>query len=450
MEFSPQLLHIENLKKKAESISDIKPEYLQAFWSKYRLEFNYNSNHIEGNTLTYGHTQLLLLFDKVSGDYTLRELEEMKAHDTALKLVKEEAVNPEHQLSEKFIKKINELILVRPYYKEAITPDGQPTRRLIEPGNYKKYSNSVRLENGEIFNYATPEETPALMGDLLNWYREESLKKELHPVQLAAIFHYRFVRIHPFDDSNGRTARLMMNYILIKNSYAPIVIESIGKKDYLFALNQADTGNLNAFVEYILKLSERWQEIYLRAVKGEKIEEESDFEKEVELLRRNFDERGKVTQPFSPQVALSLYNSTFAALYKKIIEKLSSLDNFFYEKAIQFRFGTGGKYVIQQAEQIETLITDHIGKLSVNGSLELIYAHRGLQTSNSGVIDIYSGLIIRFYEFTYSVHLSSNGPAIFEKKYDEPLTESEITELISLISKQTLNRIKEAKNIANR
>ena len=80
----------------------------KSFWDKYRLEFNYNSNHIEGNTLTYEHTQLLLLFDKVVADYSLRELEEMKAHDVAVKMINDTAFENTHLLTEKFIKEINE------------------------------------------------------------------------------------------------------------------------------------------------------------------------------------------------------------------------------------------------------------------------------------------------------------------------------------------------------
>ncbi|MBK8088659.1 MAG: hypothetical protein IPK31_12305 [Chitinophagaceae bacterium] len=120
MNLSASIQQIDVLKKEADDLQPINPDFEQKFWNKYRLEFNYNSNHIEGNTLTYGHTQLLLMFDKVGSDaYSLRELEEMKAHDVALRLVKEAALDPEHILTEKFIREINQTILVRPYYKDA-------------------------------------------------------------------------------------------------------------------------------------------------------------------------------------------------------------------------------------------------------------------------------------------------------------------------------------------
>jgi len=84
----------------------------------------------------------------------------------------------------------------------------------------------VITPTGEIFNYASMEETPALMSDLVRWYNEEEQKGVLSPVELAALFHYRYIRIHPFEDGNGRIARLLMNYILLRHDYPMIVIRT--------------------------------------------------------------------------------------------------------------------------------------------------------------------------------------------------------------------------------
>jgi len=219
---------------------------------KFRLEFNYNSNHIEGNTLTYGETALYLFFDEVGKNpHTGREYEEMRASDVALKLVAEQARNKEQELTETFIKRLNDIILVRAYWKDAITPDGQTTKREISIGEYKKYPNSVRLQNGEIFHYTSPLDTAPQMTDMVTWFREELEKKELHPVELAALLHYRFVRIHPFDDGNGRISRLLMNYVLLYNDFPPVIIKSSDKRNYLAALHDADVGELESFVNYV-------------------------------------------------------------------------------------------------------------------------------------------------------------------------------------------------------
>jgi Fic family protein len=219
-----------------------------------RLAFSYNSNHLEGNKLTFSQTELLLIFDQTSGDHDMRELEEMKAHDVAYTMVKDWASNPNHYLTEINIRNLNEIILVRPFWKEAITADGQNTRRLINIGEYKKMPNSVRLQNGEIFEYASPIETPIKMGELMEWYHITCKEQKLHPVEIASILHHKFVLIHPFDDGNGRISRLLINYILLKNNYPPIIIKSEDKKNYLLALRQTDVGNIEFFTKYIAQL----------------------------------------------------------------------------------------------------------------------------------------------------------------------------------------------------
>ena len=100
MELDSTLAKIDSLKEEAEKFkSSAKPEWERAFWDKFRLEFNYNSNHMEGNTLTYSHTQVLLKSGDVVGKYNIRELQEMKAHDLALKIIRESAEDSNFSLS---------------------------------------------------------------------------------------------------------------------------------------------------------------------------------------------------------------------------------------------------------------------------------------------------------------------------------------------------------------
>ena len=93
---------------------------------------------------------------------------------------------------------------------------------------------------GNQFEYASPEETPALMADLVEWYNDAEREGVLTPVELAAMFHYRYIRIHPFEDGNGRIARLMVNYILSRHNYPMIVVRSRKKQQYLEALHNTD------------------------------------------------------------------------------------------------------------------------------------------------------------------------------------------------------------------
>ena len=203
----------------------------------FMIDFNYNSNHIEGNTLTYGQTKLLLFFGQVEGSGLMRDFEEMKAHNVGLEMMKIEALDKNRPLSEIFIRELNRTILAGDFYKLSAN---KKYRYKIHAGMYKTRPNSVLTPSGEIFDYASPEETPSMMGDLVKWYNANEKKKTLSAIELAALFHYRYIRIHPFEDGNGRIARLLVNYILLRHGYPMIVIQTADRKNYIDALVKCD------------------------------------------------------------------------------------------------------------------------------------------------------------------------------------------------------------------
>lgn len=231
---------IETLFKEWQSLQPVKEEYQQRLDQRFMLEFNYNSNHIEGNTLTYGQTELLLLFGRVVGEAKMKDLEEMKAHNVCLKMTIAEAGEKDRPLTESFIRILHQTMLREDYTVYRQLPGGVNTSYVVHAGCYKTRPNSVITPTGERFEYASPEETPALMTDLIQWYNQAEADGKLTPVELAAMFHYRYIRIHPFEDGNGRIARLLMNYILLRHGYPMIVIRSKNKKAYLEALGKAD------------------------------------------------------------------------------------------------------------------------------------------------------------------------------------------------------------------
>jgi Fic family protein len=100
------------------------------------------------------------------------------------------------------------------------------------------------------------------MRELLDWYDEN--KETMHPVKLAALFHFKYVYIHPFIDGNGRSARLLMNLILLRNGYPLTVIRNTDRVDYMSALEKASTtGNTDDFVEFIAQAVDRSFDTYL-------------------------------------------------------------------------------------------------------------------------------------------------------------------------------------------
>jgi len=277
------LTHLDRLRSELEALRPMRPEYEQRLWQKLRLEWNYNSNHIEGNTLTYGETLLLLIHGQANGGHSMREFEEMKAHDVAISMVRDWTADTDRELTEADVRTLNQVLLKEPFWKEAITSDGQATRLQVLPGQYKEQPNNVRLPNGEVFHFASVDETPARMEELMRWYRES---RDLHPVVRAALFHHRFVIIHPFGDGNGRTARLVVNYILMRAGLMPLVIKSADKRNYLRVLQQADAGDLEPFTEYLALREIEALELGIKAAQGKDLEEEGDLKKQAEILLR--------------------------------------------------------------------------------------------------------------------------------------------------------------------
>ena len=207
---------------------------------RFSVDFNYNSNHIEGNTLTYGQTEILLLFGKVIGEANIRSVQEMVASEVSLKMMEAESRIKESPLTQNFIRGLHRTLLREDYEVHRTLPDGMQIGYTVHAGQYKTRPNSVITRYGDRFEYASPEETPALMTDLINWYNSEEEVGKLSPIELAALFHYRYIRIHPFEDGNGRIARLMVNFILSRHGLPMIVVRSRKKQDYLEALHQAD------------------------------------------------------------------------------------------------------------------------------------------------------------------------------------------------------------------
>src|SRR5439155_17147339 len=183
------LAQLDNLKASWLSVQPLSGEDERRLKQKLRLEWNYNSNHIEGNTLTYGETELLLIQGQTVGGHTIREYEEMKAHDVAVEYIGQLA-REERVIGETDIRDLNKIILKEPFWKEAETLEGKSTRKQVIPGEYKALPNNVRTPTGEIFEFAKPADIPSRMRDLVSRLREELSNPNLHPLEIAAKLHH--------------------------------------------------------------------------------------------------------------------------------------------------------------------------------------------------------------------------------------------------------------------
>ena len=232
------LNRIDRLKYELDALRPLPPDVLARVEQKLRIESNYHSNAVEGNSLTLGETRSLILHGLTARGKPIRDHLDIQGHDQAVKAI-EPAARNEDQLTEVFIRNLHRVLLKEPYENEAITPDGRRTIRPITPGEYKTTPNNVLTSTGETYYFAPPEQVKPAMSDLIDWYRTQEAERE-HPIIIAATVHYRFVRIHPFDDGNGRMARLLMNLILIRHGYTVAIVPIDQRDRYLQELERAD------------------------------------------------------------------------------------------------------------------------------------------------------------------------------------------------------------------
>lgn len=329
---------IETLFKEWKSLQPVKEEYQLGLDQKFMLEFNYNSNHIEGNTLTYGQTEMLLKFGKSVDEANMKDLEEMKASNVGLKMVMEAALDKERPLTENFIRTLHKTLLREDYTISKQLPDGSTQSYFVHAGQYKTRPNSVKTITGEHFEYASPEETPALMADLLQWYNQAEAEGKMTPIELATLFHYRYIRIHPFEDGNGRISRLIVNYILYRHGYPMIVVKSADKNNYLTALNKCDVATgpvpsdgahaelsqITPFVEYLSKCLVRALGISIKGAKGENISDANDWRKNLKVKYRDQLNKPEITEEIKKKIT-----EDFSALLNHIDQELSEFYSIF-------------------------------------------------------------------------------------------------------------------------
>jgi Fic family protein len=435
------------LKKVLDTLRPIDKEREAIIMQKLRLDWDYHSNHLEGNSLTYGETKALILFGITAQGKPLHDHLEITGHDEAIKWVTE-IVHGDYPLNESFIRQLHVLLLKEPYEKPAITPDGKETTRRIEVGKYKSVPNHVKTKTGEIFRFATPEETPLLMGELIEWYRQKKEEQDINPIILAGEFHYKFIRIHPFDDGNGRLARIIMNFILMQYGYPPAIIKTEDKSNYFAALQQADSGIYEPFFDYIAANLVRSLEIMIAGAKGESIEEPDDLDKEIALLEQKLKAVGKevkVTKSF--EAIHDLFINSIEPLNDKYIEISKKFTHFYIENNYRVEVFEANTRILETVTDL-FLARPHLNGMTSKLSLKYIFS----VFSKSGFGDFNYLSAIEF-DLKVSTYIVSIPGLSIEHLYDEQLTEREINELVQREARRHMDfitqRLKEAQNKTN-
>lgn len=216
---------------------------LKRITNELSIEWTYNSNSIEGNTLTLQETKMVLQDGITVRGKSLREHFEAVNHFEAVQFI-ESIVHPHYLITEYDILHTHSLVLDK-----------------IEKDYAGRFRNAGVRITGANFTPPNALKVYELMHELMKWTNNAA--NDLHPVIRATVFHHRFVWIHPFFDGNGRTARLLYNLLLMKEGFPPAIILRNDRKKYYNALNQANEGDYNKLILLICQAVERSLNIYI-------------------------------------------------------------------------------------------------------------------------------------------------------------------------------------------
>jgi Fic family protein len=332
----PFLEEINLLKKEADGFKPLTKETEERILQKFRLDWNYHSNAIEGNQLTYGETVAFLLEGITAKAKPLKDHLDIKGHNEAVEYLISIVKEKDYLLSEADIRNLHKIILHEPYWVDAITPGGLSTKKEIKIGEYKSMANHVKTPTGEIHYYATPEQTPIIMGELMEWYKEATVDNLIHPLIFATLFHHQFVAIHPFDDGNGRMARLLMNLLLMQKDYPPIIIKQDDRQNYYQVLRQADVGELIPICEYMSDLLKHSLKIYIKGARGESISEEDDVDKEIMLFIKSKITDERLGRKYSKEYQDLILSNSITPLIQHLFDKIKLFEELFTGVGISF------------------------------------------------------------------------------------------------------------------
>lgn len=239
-------------KKTLDSFRPPPPQVVQKLREQMQIEFTYNSNAIEGNTLSLRETQLIIQEGITIHGKSLKEHLEARNHPEAIAYI-EKLAQKRSEIEQEDILQIHKLLM-----------------RGIDNQNAGKYRTGQVRVAGATFMPPKADKIQPMINELLQTISQNP--DELTPIELTAFFHHKLVYIHPFLDGNGRTARLLMNAILISNGYPFTVLLKVDRPKYLRALSEADNRNLVPFANFVARSVERSLDMYLLALeKGAEI-----------------------------------------------------------------------------------------------------------------------------------------------------------------------------------
>lgn len=449
MNYKEKLIQIDELQERIKAFGKLSDDVLKKINYKFRLEWNYHSNIMEGSSLTKSETRSVMVGNITVEGKPIKDILEMKGHDEAITAILKMGKG-ELNISEKRIKEIH----------KGIVHEEDPVKKAMV-GQWKKNLNYLYNYKGERFDFTAPAEVPDAMHQLINWQNveKEKIQKQskdaMHPVMLAIEFHLRYITIHPFHDGNGRTVRIFTNIILICFGYPPIYIKDTEKGPYYQYLAdiQGYGGAPDLFYDFIAGLVIRSQQLVLDAIEGKEIEEEDDIDKEIALLKKHLSTENKINKKISKELVIDTIITELIPLYKVLDKKLSSLDEFFFETKCDLYLGRvfGGpeRLIDLNHNQLQSPPDNWMNNIKHNlDSFEFIIRfveyrkmftgfNRSEKANNTS-----ANMSVEFDDFHYVIKIDGESTEILRKPYGKSIADDEKQQLVNPLVKKMLEWIK--------
>jgi len=443
MSFQKKIQHIQTLQDEINSHGKLADDVLKSINYKFRLEWNYNSNIMEGNSLTRQETRSVMIGNITVGGKPLKDVLEMKGHDEVVKQILGMGQG-ELNISEGRIREIHKLIM----YEEA----AEEQRKI---GVWKTENNYLYNYKNEKVDFVSVDEVKDRMHQLMNWLSAEKEKisrkdkTALHPIALAFKFHLDYITIHPFYDGNGRTARILTNLVLVAYGYPPLYIKLDEKNRYYRYLADVQEygGPPDLFYEFMGDLLIRSQQLVLNAIAGKPIEEQDDIDKEIAIWKKGLGNTTVDALQKSDNIIYTLYQTSIFPLFdlflRKYIQFKEMYETMKIEGSVNDHLGVTKRYidfVVNDTYNVPTnFISEDDSKLStVDLQIYFLeFKQNGTDTFNTKV-----SIECDFNKYNWYIKINENLKKI-EKVYTDILTEKEITNIVNDMVKQTLETLKQ-------
>lgn len=444
------LERLTEVKAEIDELGKLPKEVLQKINYKFRLDWNYYSNRMEGGTLTREETRSVMVGNITVDGKPMTDVMEMNGHDLVVREILKMG-SGEVRISEKRIKDIHKAIL-----KETEDVD-----RNKQIGIWKLTPNEIINYKGEKISFTAPADVADEMHALLNKTNAQldayfaGKKEAQHPLIIASDFHLGFVTIHPFFDGNGRTARILMNLILIACGYPPIIITDTEKLAYYQYLAdiQAYGGDKELMYAQMAGLEMRSLMLVLKAAKGEDIEEEDDLDKEINLIQLQ-NQNKELTK--APLLVFQVFEVVEEGIWKKLETTLTKFNKLFSDRRTK-RILNGYKEEHFPDENVFTnplLISTKPKERKIFGydiyeetinSIIWVHTHYGFKGA-SEITNIEVGLEIDFQASHYDIKLTFERNTIYEttKSYFNLLMEDDFKEINGLLKNKFLDKVKKS------